>query len=99
MRYKSLPLAARGSSRPPAPNRAVETKGSRRDWLATLPIVVLVPALVFPIVSTLGAGPSLAVSGQTVAGSSVTLVGAAFTPHDWVQLAWDGSVAGMPQAR
>ena len=71
-----------------------------RDWLATLPVLVLVPALLMPFVGV-GASPapSLSVSGKAVPGGTITISGEHFPARLWVQLDWNGSDAAMPSVR
>ncbi|OGN88180.1 MAG: hypothetical protein A2X23_04480 [Chloroflexi bacterium GWC2_73_18] len=101
MRYKSLPLAVRAV----APHESVparhRTPGSHplRDRLATIPILLLVPALVLPLVPTAAASASLSVSGQALAGSRIVVTGSDFATRQRLQLLWDGSTSGMPAPR
>jgi len=67
-----------------------------RDWIATVPILLLVPALLFPFLATLAGGPSLGVSGAATPGQYVTVNGNGFTAGMRVQLQWDGSTKRMP---
>ena len=67
-----------------------------RDWIATIPILLLVPALLFPFLATLAGGPALSVSGTPTPGQYVTVSGSGFTAGMRVQLQWDGSTKRMP---
>jgi hypothetical protein len=68
-----------------------------RDWLATIPLILLVPALVAPIVATEAAKPTpapgavLALRGSVAPGSSVKLTGTGFTPAATAAITWDAS--------
>lgn len=52
-------------------------------------MLVLIPALVFPLISALGNDASLSVSGVAFPGSKITLLGERFTPASRVTLFWD----------
>jgi hypothetical protein len=67
-----------------------------RDWIATIPILLLVPALLFPFLATLAGGPALSVSGTPTPGQYVTVSGSGFSAGMRVQLQWDGSTKRMP---
>ena len=77
----------------PSPRRRV------RDWLATLPIILLVPALIVPMMSVGASSASLTVSGPAVASGALGVTGQNLPAREWIQLSWDGSVAGMPTVR
>ena len=67
-----------------------------RDTLASIPILLLVPALLFPFLSA-GAGaltPTLTTSGSAVSGGALTVEGSGFSSRDWVELRWDGTPTG-----
>jgi len=68
-----------------------------RDWIATIPILLLVPALLFPFLATMAGGPSLSVSGASNPGQYVSVTGTGFASGMRVQLQWDGSTRRMPQ--
>src|SRR5207247_2367656 len=70
-----------------------------RDWLATLPIVLLVPSLISPFVPAGASSASLTIAGIAVANGQVSVVGQSFPGRDWIQFSWDGSAAGMPTVR
>ena len=70
------------------------TRPSRlRNWLATLPILLLVPALVIPILPAEAAAsrPRVVVTGTAVPGRLITLVGKGFRPGEILQVRWDKS--------
>jgi hypothetical protein len=100
VRYKSLPPTLRGSSRPahhapgtpPPPDRL-------RDWIAVLPMLLLVPALIFSLTRAEARGPSIAVSGVAMPGQQISLSGSNFRPDSDLQIMWDGDVAGMPSTK
>ena len=62
-----------------------------RDWLATLPIVLLVPALVVPLVAAMaGGGAYLRLSTRDlVAGGSLQVAGGGLSGVSGATLAWD----------
>ena len=101
MRYKSLPLSVRASDgtdrwqprrRPPP----IERPRRVRDWLATLPIVLLLPALVV-ISASVAAGDAVLTAPATAhPGEVITLTGSGFSNRFTVQLTWDGDVAELP---
>jgi hypothetical protein len=70
-----------------------------RDWLATIPIMLLIPTLVLPFVSAEARTPSLQVSGVATPGATLGVRGSNFTSRDRIQLLWDASSAGMPDVR
>ncbi|HEX6473730.1 MAG TPA: hypothetical protein VF114_01420, partial [Candidatus Limnocylindria bacterium] len=100
MRYKSLPLYVRSGghgrvvqrSQPPAPR----PPSRLRDWIATLPVLLLVFGLVIGQVVH-ATVPSLHLEGAPTPGGLVSIHGAAF-PQPQVQLWWDASAKGMPAA-
>ena len=62
-----------------------------RNLLATLPIILLIPALLLPFVGALAAGPRLSVSPHDpVANKNVKVAGAGFEPGVTVVVRWDG---------
>jgi pectate lyase len=94
MRYKSLPLSARHPRPPREPQNGPMNSRPRPgwlEWLLTVPIILLIPALVVPILSTGQRVPTLAVGGVPVPGSSVMATGAGFPSASVVTLTWDGS--------
>src|SRR5919109_1432452 len=99
MRYKATPLAARTThSTPPAGrssrHRPLPSAVQRlRDLVATMPIVLLVPALIVPllVMNASGGAPTLTVTGTPTPGASVHVAGADFEPGTKLRLAWDGS--------
>ena len=77
-------------SRRPASRRRL------RDVLATIPILLLVPALLIPVLSV-GAGsysPTLTVSGGVAPGGELTVMGSGFPSREWVELRLDGAPSG-----
>jgi len=97
LRYKSLPLSVR--SRPKLGRRSADAgqrpSGDRRqrftDWLATIPILLLVPILILPLIAVWAAQPYLAAETSAVQGEPLALRGGNFPSRTWVQLQWDGS--------
>jgi hypothetical protein len=80
---------------------AAQPKPHRRlvDLLATIPILMLVPLLLSPYLSTEAAGARLSVSGPAVASGQLTVMGDGWANRITLQLTWDGSAAGMPTIR
>ncbi len=70
-----------------------------RDWLATLPILLLIPALLSPFIQVGAASASLAVTGPAISGRQVSVQGANFPSRAWIQLTWDGAIGGLPMVR
>jgi nitrous oxidase accessory protein NosD len=99
MRYKSLPPSVRASGFP-APESPIPQRRPRRmrDWLATLPIILLLPALMLPFLSA-GAATALTANGTPVAGAALGITGTSFAKNTRVQLAFDGDTTGMPTAK
>ena len=83
MRYKSTPLSSR-YPRPkaplPRPARPISRSNPVAAWLATLVMVLLIPALVVPTLLVRAAQPTLAAPGTTVAGATITVTGNDFSP-------------------
>jgi parallel beta-helix repeat protein len=98
VRYKALPLSVR-SPQPPRmpPARRRPTEPHRlRDWLATIPMALLVPALIV-ISGGVGAStPTLAGPEAAAAGEEITLNGVNFPRRTTVQVLWNDSPTGMP---
>ncbi len=69
------------------------------DWLATIPIMLLVPALAIPMLTVSASSGTLAVSGVAVPGGQIAVAGQNLPKRDWVQLRWDGSTDGMITVR
>src|SRR5919197_1120365 len=100
MRYKAMPLSTRASASEhlpgDSPNRASDSKRRPRDWIATLPILLLVPAIVIPLLVIQAATPTLTVAGTATPGHDVTVSGSNFDPGTKVRISWDGSIKRMP---
>src|SRR5512144_3294128 len=76
------------ADRPKPPARSLRL----RDLLATLPLLLLVPALIVPFVpaaASTTAHPRVAVRGEAVPGQVVTLVGSGFRAGGILQVRWD----------
>lgn len=101
MRYKSLPLSVRGTSRPIAPPPMAPHRGRARlaDWVATIPVLLLVPALLLAGAWTIAFSASLQVSGEPFPGSTVVVTGQGFPAGASGHLRWDDSNDGMPDFR
>ena len=67
-----------------------------RDWLATMPILLLVPVLLSPFLGADAASAQLAVSGVPAPGAQLSVRGSGLPTRAWVQLTWDGSPSRMP---
>lgn len=72
----------------PTPPPRHHRSSRARDWLATLPVLLLVPVLIFPFVSTSAGSPTLQVRGDLIPGESVLVVGRGFGPEISGDLAW-----------
>lgn len=85
--------------RPVAPVRKAP-RSRARDWLATIVMLAGLVIIVFPGNLSEAAGPKLTASPTAARPGEVLRVsGRGFPARGTVQLAWDGSVAGMPLAR
>jgi len=68
-----------------------------RDWLATIPLVLLLPALLAPMLATEAVKPTpppgavLTLRGTVAPGASVKLTGTGFTPVTGAAITWDAS--------
>ncbi len=100
MRFKSLPLSVKAAQRSRRPSRAPEPQGRRRrDWIATIPILLLVPALLL-VDAQAGAGTTaLRAPAQAVAGERIIVTGTNLPQNARIQLVWDGSTRGMPDVK
>jgi hypothetical protein len=65
-----------------------------RDWLLTLPIVLLLPALALPVVGAGAAAPPLTLEGQPAPGARLKLVGQGLPAEARLLLFWDGKRVG-----
>jgi hypothetical protein len=86
----------------PTPTPAVFSGPRRlRDWIATVPILLLAPALLFPFLPAMATtvGPSLTVAGPVTPGATLPVKASGFTSGTMFQLQWDGSSTGMPMLR
>ena len=86
----------------PTPTPAVFSGPRRlRDWIATVPILLLAPALLFPFLPAMATtvGPSLTVSGPATPGATLPVKASGFSSGTMFQLQWDGSSTGMPTMR
>ena len=81
------------------PAAAASRPRSFRDWLATIPLIFLIPALIIPLVQVGATSASLTVTGPAIPNGQITVTGQGFPQRDWIELRWDGSAAGMPTAR
>jgi pectate lyase len=93
MRYKSMPLATRTSTpEPPAapPTRSPKPHAWWVDWLLTVPILLLIPVILVPYLVR-GAGPSLSLGSEAVAGQNLVIAGSGFPSGRKVWLAWDSA--------
>ena len=105
MRQKSLPISIRYGS-PPArrvamrPARVPDGPRTARDWLLTLPIVLLLPALLLPLLLVAAGEPVLSVRGDVQPGALIEVFGTRFGNGDTVELTWDGAaVSWLPSAQ
>jgi len=70
-----------------------------RDWLATIPIILLVPALVL-VGGQVGAGTiALHAPSSAEAGDRIVVTGTNLPRSALVHVIWDGSTRSMPTAR
>ena len=71
---------------------AVWTVTTRRDrmrqWIATIPILLLVPALILPLLAA-SAATQLSLKGQPSPGAKVTLIGTYFPANASLTAMWD----------
>jgi hypothetical protein len=76
------------TSRPPAPP---PRRSPLRDWLATIPILLLVPALILPWLGTSAAGPTLRARDGTdaVVGQRLVVDGLGFDGSEQGRLVWE----------
>ena len=76
------------TSTPPA--RPPRRRSPLRDWLATIPIILLLPALILPSLDTSAAGPRLRTRGDTeaVVGERLMIDGQGFDDSEVGRLRW-----------
>ena len=65
------------------------TRSRLRDVLATIPIVLLVPAVIWPLLTAQARSPSLEIQGQAVAEEEIVILARGFRSSDRVQLLWN----------
>ena len=103
MRYKSLPLSVRATPRSPRtaprPVRPQNEPRRLRDWVATIPVILLLPALIGVSARAQASTPSLSAPSTVVAGQTITVQGLAFPKNTHLQITWDGVADAMPAAR
>ncbi len=102
MRQKSLPLSVRYGA-PPArrntlrPPRTPDGPRTARDWLLTLPIVLLLPALIVPLLLVAAGEPTLSVRGDVRPGALIEVVGTTSGSIQTIDFTWDGAaVSWLP---
>lgn len=83
--------------RPRAPRRPPPRR--LRDWLATLPILLLLPALASPFIAVEAATARLYVTGNFIPGGPLSVSGSGLPARTGLTLLWDGSASGMPTVR
>ena len=96
MRPKSTPLSVRSAAPPRRSLSRLQTgatptptRSRLRDVLATIPIVLLVPAVIWPLLTAQARSPSLEIQGQAVAEEEIVILGRGFRSSDRVQLLWN----------
>jgi len=89
-----IPEAPAPGRRTPAPIKPRRL----RDWIATIPLVLLLPALLAPMLPAQAGRavpssdvPTLRIRGSVAPGASVKLTGAGFTPVAQAAIIWDAS--------
>lgn len=100
LRPKSLPVSLRGSPRAPSQRSRPQKASSLRavDWFATLPVLLLLPAILAVSSLASASGPSLQAAGSAHPGQTFPLTGAGHRSGARVQLLWDGHATAMPVA-
>jgi hypothetical protein len=103
VRYKSLPVSLRGAPRaprqqPPAPPAAAPPSRIR-DWLATTPIVLLIPVLVIPLMLAMASQAQLSLKSGVVPGEHVQVSGTGFDGPGWVRILWNDGAAELATVR
>jgi hypothetical protein len=103
VRYKALPIAARGAPfvprHPATPTPPWhDTKLAR--FFATLVMLLALPALIVPMLRVAASPASIALQpASAVPGETVTVVGSGFHQGQQGVLHFDGNPAGMPEFR
>jgi pectate lyase len=95
MRPKSMPVSVRYLSRPTVPQgRRSPSRPPQRtgltDWLLTLPLILLVPAVLLPFLVVARANPVVGVDPTAVVGGPLAVFGSGFGDRVSVNLLWDG---------
>ncbi len=83
----------------PAGRQRLPYKRTLGDVVATIPILLLIPLLVLPYLAVNASAALLSITGEPVAGSSITVNGSGLGGRHSLQLTWDGSTARMPKVR
>lgn len=99
MRQKSLPISLRGSSPSPVAvsSRSIRTSPDRTvDWFATIPILLLIPAILIVGSIARAAGPSIVVEGNAVPAHEMRVTVLAHRPRAQIHLLWDGKPINLP---
>jgi outer membrane biosynthesis protein TonB len=100
VRYKSLPVSLRGAPRAPRHRPPPPAPPSRiRDWLATAPIVLLIPVLVIPLMLAMASQAQLSVKSGVVPGEHVQVTGTGFEGPGWVRILWDHGAVELATVR
>ena len=80
----------------PPPVQPPSTPSRSKDWLATLPILLLVPVLMFPFMAISAGGPTLEVNGGSVSpGSKVSVKGRDFSAGEAGIVAWQDDAEAL----
>jgi parallel beta-helix repeat protein len=105
MRYKSLPYSVRSGTPQTATEPTTVVAGPRRrngrvmDWILTLPIVLLLPAMLLPFIGAAATGATMTVDDPVYAGQPVEINGSNFPAKTWIQLRWDADPKATSMAR
>ena len=102
MRYKSLPVSLRGPAprqRGRSPANQPQRPNGLVDWLLTIGMILLLPALIIPILATTAQTATITVSGDAVPRGQLSVVGTKFPAHERLTFTWDGLEFGVPDRR
>jgi hypothetical protein len=103
MRHKALPLSVKATPRPRPTGSMSRSRGPRprrlRDWLATIPIALLLPALVIVGQPAEASTPILRAPNTAFAGEAILVSGQGFPKNSNFQFLWNASPEQLPTAR
>src|SRR5262245_53415547 len=93
LRDTSMPFSVLNRGPGPDPSRPSAGSSRAANWVATIILALLLPALILPSGDVRADGPQVSLPETAVAGGLITAVGTGFPARARLSLAWDGMVA------